>query len=400
MTVSQKEMVKLKMLWPVEKIKEKDCYFYNIPIEKYLSTTTVKVKEKGEMIMFGGYSYLSLHKNKKIEKKTKQALEKFGTGGHGARLLAGTTKIHRELEKKISVFKETEDAITYSSGYVANISSISSLVGRNDTIIADRKSHASITDGGVLSRATVRRFRHNDMKHLERMLKQNNPGRVLVIADSIFSMDGDIFDLPKASWLCKKYGALLMMDESHSIGVIGKTGKGIEEHYGLPKNTIDIKMGTLSKAIPSQGGYIATSKMLCNFLRHQSRGFIYSGANTPTNDAASIAAIDVIMNEPERVDKLHENVAYAKAKLNANGIDTLDSTTAILPVVCGADWRALELAKHCHDNNIYIQAIPYPVVPKGKARLRLSINTDHTKEQIDYLAEVLKGAKVTSTESF
>ena len=400
-TVSQKETdVKLKMLWPVEKIKEANCYFYNIPIEKYVSSTVVKVKGKGEMIMFGGYSYLSLHKNKKIELNALRALKKFGSGGHGVRLLAGTTSIHRELEERISRFKGTEDAVTYSSGYVANISSISSLVGRHDTIISDRLNHASIVDGCLLSRATFRKFRHNDMKHLETLLKQNNPGRVLVIADAVFSMDGDIFDLPKAAWLCKEYNALLMVDESHSIGVIGKTGKGIEEHFGLPKNSVDIKMGTLSKAIPSQGGYIASSKKVCNFLRHQSRGFIYSGANTPTNDAASTAALDIIMEEPERVAKLHENVAYAKAKLKASGFDTLNSDTAILPVVCGADWAALELAKHCHDHNIYIQAIPYPVVPKGKARLRLSINTDHTKEQIDYLAEVLKSAKISNNESF
>jgi len=401
MTVSQKETAaKLKMLWPVEKIKKANCYFYNIPIEQYLTSTVVKVKDKGEMIMFGGYSYLSLHKNKKIERKAKRALEKYGSGGHGVRLLAGTTSIHRELEEKISAFKQTEDAITYSSGYVANISSISALVGRHDTIISDRLNHASIVDGCMLSRANFRKFKHNDMSHLQRMLKQNNPGRVLVIADAVFSMDGDIFDLPQASWLCKKYNALLMMDESHSIGVIGKTGRGIEEHFNLPKNSVDIKMGTLSKAIPSQGGYIATSKKICNFLRHQSRGFIYSGANTPTNDAASCAALDIIMDEPGRVTKLHRNVTYAKAKLKESGFDTLNSGTAILPVVCGADWAALELAKHCHDNNIYIQAIPYPVVPKGKARLRLSINTDHTKKQIDYLAEVLKGAKISNNESF
>lgn len=383
----------LNTLWPMAKMKNENCYFYNIPIEKYISSTKVEVKDKGEMLMFGSYSYLSLHKHKKIEISARKALENFGSGGHGVRLLAGTTSVHKELEKKISQFKETEDALTYSSGYVANLSSISSLVGRNDTILSDRLNHASIIDGCLLSRATTRRFRHNDTNHLEELLKKNNQGRVLVIADAVFSMDGDIFDLPKAAWLCEKYDALLMIDESHSIGVIGKTGRGIEEHFGLPSDSVHIKMGTLSKTIPSQGGYIASTKYICENLRNHSRGFIYSGANTPTNDAASIAAIDIILNEPERVDRLHKNVKYAKSKLQEKGVQVLDSDTAILPVFCGSDWNAFYMAKKCHEKNIYIQAIPYPVVPKGSARLRLSINTDHTKEQIDYLADVLEEAK-------
>lgn len=381
------------MLWPYEDVVNTNCYFYNIPIEKYLSSTTVEVRGKGEMIMFGGYSYLSLHKHNDIEVSVKKALEEFGSGGHGVRLLAGTTAVHRELEEKISFFKGTEDAITYSSGYIANLSSISAIVNRNDTILSDKLNHASIIDGSILSRATLRKFKHNDINHLEDLLKQDNKGKVLVIADAVFSMDGDIFDLPKASWLCKKHNALLMIDESHSIGVIGKTGRGIEEHFGLPNESVDIKMGTFSKTIPSQGGYVASTLEICRYLRHQSRGFIYSGANTPTSDAASITALDIIMREPERVEKLQANVRYTKALLTEKGIKILNSETAILPIFCGSDWNAWHMARKCHEKNIYIQAIPYPVVPKGQARLRLSINADHTKEQIDYLAKVLEEAK-------
>ena len=386
------EKYDFQMLWPFEKVNETGCYFYNIPIEDYLSTTEVRVKGKGKMIMFGGYSYLSLHKHPKIEEATKRAVEKYGSGGHGVRLLAGTTQIHKQLENQISIFKGTEDAITYSSGYITNISTISALVGRNDTIISDRLNHASIIDGCMLSRATHRKFRHNDMKHLEKLLKQDNSGKVLVVADAVFSMDGDIIDLPQMSWLCKKYNALLMIDECHSLGVIGRTGKGLEEHFNLPLNTIDIKMGTFSKTIPSQGGYVATTGKICRFLRHQSRGFIYTGSNTPVSDAASIAALEIIENEPQRVTKLHENVRYAKAELLKAQIPIMDSDTAILPVFCGDDWTAWKMARTCHQHGIYIQAIPYPVVPKRQARLRLSINTDYTKEQIDRLVEVLQVA--------
>ena len=384
--------VDFPLFWPVQELKEVDCHFYNIPIEKYISTTEVQVKDKGQMTMFGGYSYLSLHKHPHIEIAGKKALEKYGSGGHGVRLLAGTTDIHRQLELKISDFKSTEDAITYSSGYIANLSSIAALVGKNDTIISDQLNHASIIDGCFLSRAKLRRFRHNDMGHLEELLREDNPGKVLVIADAVFSMDGDIIDLPRLSWLCKKYGALLMIDESHSLGILGKTGHGIEEHFNLPANSVDIKMGTFSKTIPCQGGYIAASEKICRFLRYQSRGFIYSGSNTPVNDASSLAALEIIENEPQRVTKLHENVRYAKAELLKAQIPIMDSDTAILPVFGGDDWAAWKMARTCHQHGIYIQAIPYPVVPKGQARLRLSINADHTREQIDRLAEVLQVA--------
>lgn len=391
---SVNEKVKdLETIWPVKEIKEEGCYFYNLPIEKHISTTEVEVRGKGKMIMFGGYSYLSLHNHPKINAAVKNAIDKHGSGVHGVRLLAGTTDIHKKLEGKISALKRTEDAITYSSGYMANFSTIAALMTRHDTIFSDKLNHASIVDGCMLSNATQRRFRHNDMSHLEELLKQDNKGRLLVIADAVFSMDGDIIDLPQLSWLCKKHGALLMIDECHSLGVIGKTGKGIEEHFNLPAESIDIKMGTLGKSIPSQGGYIASSDKICHFLRHQSRGFIYSGANTPGNDAASIAAIDIIESEPERVKKLHDNVSYAKASFLQAGIPVMDSETAIMPILCGEDWSALKAARHCHSKGIYVQAIPYPVVPKGKARLRLSINTDHSREQIDYLLKVLLETK-------
>lgn len=371
-------------LWDVEKAKSGGYYFYDIPIEHYISETEVHVTGFGKMIMFGGYSYLSLHKHPQIQAAAKAALEQYGTGGPGVRLLAGTTPLHKALEKSISQFKKTEDAVTYSSGYIANISVISALVGRNDVIFSDQLNHASLNDACTLSRAHLFRFRHNDLEHLEKLLQRNHRGRKLILVDGVYSMDGDIADLPKLVRLSNQYNCILAVDECHAIGVLGKTGTGLEEHYDLPPGSIDIKIGTLSKAIPSQGGFVAANSDICQFLRHQSKGFIYSGANSPVSDAASISAIAVIQSEPERLARLQENTEYAHRCLAEAGFNTLSSQTPIIPIFCGDDQLAYDLAKSIRSSGLFIQAIPYPVVPKGKARLRLSINSGHDKKQIDF----------------
>ena len=345
------------------------------------------------MTLFGGYSYLSLHKHPYIEQKVTEATKMYGSGGHGARTLSGSTNLHETLERKIATFKSAEDAVTFSSGYICNISTIAALVGRGDTILTDHLNHGSIVDGCMLSGAKVRIFRHNDMTHLEEMLQADNTGNVLVIADGVFSMNGDIFNLPVASELCKKYGALLMIDECHSVGMIGKTGRGIEEHFGLSTDSVDVKMGTLSKAIPSQGGYVAGTKAIVDFLRHNTRGRLMSGANTPANIAAAIASLELMEQEPERVTRLHHNTRYTKFKLKEAAIETLPSEAAIIPIWVGDKWKALEMTKYCIQQGIYLQAVHFPIVPKNKAILRLSINTDHTKEQIDRMVEIVKAAK-------
>jgi glycine C-acetyltransferase len=205
-------------------------------------------------------------------------------------------------------------------------------------------------------------------------------------------MDGDVANLPQISKLCRDYDAWLMVDEAHAIGVLGRTGRGIEEHYGLPVDTIDIKMGTLSKAIPSVGGYVAGPKRLCEFLSHESRGYIYSGALPPTAAAAALAALQVIQDEPERLNRLHRNVLYFRDRLNTAGLSTNGSTTAICPLICGDDYRAWRMARHCHKNGVYVQAIPHPVVPKGTARLRASVNASHSEGDLDYCVSVLREA--------
>ncbi len=378
------------MLWDIDHYREQGLYFYLEATQELLPNGRVNVINYGEMIMLGGYSYLGLIGHPKINAAAKAAIDHYGTGTYGVRLLAGSLKLHNELEARIAEFKHADAAITMSSGYVTNLATISSLLRKGDTVICDKLNHASIVDGCLLSMAKFVRFRHNDMEHLELRLQQaDKNGRVLVIADSVFSMDGDIINLPEVSRLCKKYGAYLMIDEAHSVGVIGETGHGIEEHFGMPADTIDIKMGTLSKTIPSAGGYVAGNHKLIDFLKHEARAFIFSAAVPPASAAAAKAAFDVIEEEPWRVQKIQNNYLRFANKLKEAGYNLLFTETAIVPVVCGSTDSAARLAKYCRDNGIFVQAIVAPVVPEGLARLRACISAAHTIEDIDYCADVI-----------
>lgn len=376
--------------WPIAKMREEGVYFYRQSIETYHEDEQVRITGHGDMVLFGSYSYLALNGHPRIDRAAQEAISRYGTGSHGVRLLAGTLDVHRELEAELARFKGAEAAVTFSSGYAANISTITSLVGRHDTVICDKLDHASIVDGCGLSRAKLVRFRHNDMEHLAACLADPaNPGHKLVIVDAVFSMDGDVINLPEVSRLCRRHGALLMVDEAHSLGVLGASGRGIEEHFGLPSDAVDVKLGTLSKAIPSVGGYVAGSHRLCDFLAHQARGLVYSAPLPPSAAAAALEALRVIQDEPERLARLHENVRHFAAALRAIGLSSGDGTTAIFPVICGEDWAAFRLARFCQQRGFYVQGIPHPVVPKGSARLRVSITAGHSKEQLDRFAAVL-----------
>ena len=378
------------MLWPIKEYKERDLYFMLEQTDEILPNGRVRVKGYGEMIMLGGYSYLGLIGHPKIDAAAIAAIEKFGTGTYGVRLLAGTLSLHNEMEKRIAEFKQAEAAISMSSGYATNLATISSLLRKGDTVICDKLNHASIVDGCLLAMAKFVRFRHNDMDHLERRLRDADPhGRILVVSDAVFSMDGDIINLPEVARLCKKYDAYLMIDEAHSVGVIGKTGHGIEEHFDLPPDTVDIKMGTLSKTIPSAGGYVAGSEELITFLKHEARAFIYSAAIPPGSAAAAKAAFDVIEEEPWRVEKIQTNFHFFANKLKDAGFDLLQTETAIVPVVCGDLEDTARVARHCHRNGIFVQTIAAPVVPVGSARLRACVSAAHSLEDLDYCADVI-----------
>jgi glycine C-acetyltransferase len=372
----------------VDEIKEHDYYFYNQAMEEMLPNAKVRVKGR-IMGMYASYSYLGLVGHPRINEAAKRAVDKFGTGTNGVRTLAGTLTIHNELEETIANFKHTEDAVTYTSGYVTNLTAISTLMGRGDYVFSDKINHASIVDGCLMSGAEFRRFRHNDMEHLEGLLK-NAPADVskLVIADSVFSMDGDIIDLPRIVELTKKYNAWLMIDEAHSVGVLGKTGTGIEEHFGMG-DVIDIKMGTLSKTIPSVGGYVAGKKELIDFLRHGSRAYIFSAALPPAQAAAANEAFKVILDEPERIERLNANTRQFIGGLKGMGFDTLLTETAIVPVLCGTDEKAFELTKQCQENDVFVLPVVSPAVQEGMSRLRATVTAAHDPSDIEHAMEVI-----------
>ena len=375
----------------VRKLRKDDLYFYNQPVEEIKGGARVIVKGR-EMGMYASYSYLGLIGHPRINAAAKAAIDRFGTGTNGVRLLAGTLTVHTELEETIAAFKGAEAAITYSSGYSTNLSVISTLMGRGDYVISDKLNHASIVDGCIMSGAEFRRFKHNDMLELERRLQQL-PGDAakLVVADAVFSMDGDVLNLPKTVELCQKYKAWLMIDEAHSIGVLGKTGRGIEEHFGLG-DVIDIKMGTLSKTIPSVGGYVAGKKELVQYLRHASRAYIFSAALPPAQAAAANEAFKVILDEPWRIEKVNANGRQFIDGLKKAGFDTMLTTTAIVPVLCGPDERAFALTQACQHKDLFVLPVVSPAVPEGQSRLRATVTAAHEPEEIDYALGVIEKA--------
>ncbi len=369
-------------------LKENDLYFYNQAVEEMLEDSKVRVHGR-VMGMYASYSYLGLVGHPRINAAAKAAVDKFGTGTNGVRTLAGTLTIHNELEETISNFKHTEAAITYTSGYATNLTVISTLMGRGDYVFSDKLNHASIVDGCLMSGAEFRRFRHNDMAHLEGLLT-NAPTDVakIVIADSVFSMDGDIIDLPKMLELCKKYNAWLMIDEAHSVGVLGEKGTGIEEYYGLG-DVIDIKMGTLSKTIPSVGGYVAARKEIITYLRHASRAYIFSAALPPAQAAAANEAFKVILDEPWRIERLNQNTKQFIGGLKSMGFDTMLTETAIVPVLCGDDDMAFAMTREAQHNDVFVLPVVSPAVPEGLARLRATVTAAHDPSEIERAMDVI-----------
>lgn len=367
---------------------EADLYYYNQPITELRGGSRVLVRGR-EMTMFASYSYLGLIGHPKINAAAKTAIDNYGTGTHGVRTLAGTLKIHKELEETIANFRGAEAAVTYSSGYATNLTVISTLVGRGDYVISDKINHASIVDGCLMSGAKFLRFRHNDMDALEQRLQQVESGAAkLVVADSVFSMDGDIINFPKLVELCRRYKAWLMIDEAHSVGVLGETGRGIEEHFGMP-GVIDIKMGTMSKTIPSVGGYAAGKREIVEYLRHASRAYIFSAAIPPAQAAAAKAAFEVILEEPWRVEKLRKNSSQFINGLKERGFNTLYTETAIVPVICGTDEAAYRMTREAQHHDIFVLPVVSPAVPPGLARLRATVTAAHEAHEIERAMDVI-----------
>ncbi len=381
-----------KFLERLNDAKKRNLYFYQAPIEKIYDAHVIV--EGKDMIMFGSYSYLGLLNHPKINEASKKAIDEFSTGAHGVRLLAGTTKLHIQLEERIAKFKQREAGAVFSSGYVTNLTTISTLLTKDDYVFCDKYDHASIVDGAIQSRANFIRFDHNDMEHLEDLLKETPDDSVkLIVVDAVYSMDGDIAPLPALIELKKKYNAILMIDEAHSLGVLGENGKGIEEYFNI-YNEVDIDMGTLSKTIPSVGGYIAGDRNLIDFIKHNSRAYIFSAALPPPQVMAAIVSFDIIEEEKWRIKKLWENIDHYTSELKKMGYNIMNTRSAIIPILLKDDELALKLTRILWDEGILIFPILTPAIPPGSSRLRSCIMASHSSEDIDKALRALyKGGK-------
>jgi glycine C-acetyltransferase len=374
----------------VRSLKEEGLYFFEPEISAHDGAWVVADGKR--MLMLGSYEYLGLLGHPHLKQTAISTIEQFGTGHHGVRLLAGTTTIHRQLEAKLAKFMRSEDAIVFSSGYVTNLATISALVGRGDVVIGDQWNHASIVDGCRMSGAEFLEFQHNDMDALATCLDQAEGRRTLVVVDSVFSMDGDIIHLPATVKLCKQHGALLMVDEAHSIGVLGETGRGIQEHFGLDPQDIDVKMGTLSKTLAGCGGFVAGRDEIITYLRHHARGYIFSGALPAGQASVAIAALEVLEQEPELVARLRNNVRRYLTGLKQLGFDTAKSVTPIVPVMTRNDELTLEMTKLCRADGLLVIPVCYPAVPADAPRLRTCVSAIHSSQDIDFALEVLARA--------
>jgi len=373
-------------------LRSMDRYFYLQPVVGKVNHRVTMVGGQ-ELIMLASYSYLGLMGHEGIEAAAKRAIDEYGTGAGGVRLLTGTTDLHERLEARIAAYSHREDACVYSSGFLTNVAIITALTTPKDMVVMDKLDHASIVDGCMLSGARWRTYRHNDMDHLESILRRakGKYESTMVIVDSVFSMDGDMCDLPTLRRICDDYGARLMVDEAHSVGALGKTGKGIEEHFDM-FGSIDIKMGTLSKAIPSVGGYVAGDRKLINYLKHNSRPFIFSAGLPPAQCATAIAALDVIEDEPWRVQRLQAvQGEYARGLLEL-GFDTMETSTAIVPVRIKDEMKTLDLTRKLFDYGIFVCPIVHPAVPKGTERLRTCLMATHTEEDLATIFEMFERA--------
>ena len=348
-----------------------------------------------QVINLASNNYLGLTAHPKLREAAIQATKDYGVGSGAVRTIAGTMKIHMELEEKIAAFKNVEACVVFQSGFTANAGTVSSILGKEDFILSDELNHASIIDGARLSRAKIKVFRHKDTGHAEELLKEvaNQPGRKLLITDGVFSMDGDIGPVDKLCDLAEKYGAIMMVDDAHASGVLGRNGRGSVDHFGC-HGRVDVQVGTLSKAIGALGGYVCGSKDLIDFLYHRARPFLFSTSHPPSVTATCIAAFDLLEREPERIDRLWDNTRYFKAELgrlgfDIGGITTPASETPITPIIVGDGRRTMEFSKALFDAGVMATGIAFPTVPEGKARIRTIMTSEHTRAQIDNALDVL-----------
>ncbi|MBQ3596956.1 MAG: aminotransferase class I/II-fold pyridoxal phosphate-dependent enzyme [Clostridia bacterium] len=373
----------------VEQLKKADVYPYFHKLETKQNPQVVM--EGKDIIMIGSNNYLGLTSHPEVIEAGVKAIEQFGSGCSGSRFLNGTLTTHVQLEKELAEFLCKEDVVTFSTGFQSNLGIISALVGRTDYIISDKENHASIYDGCRLSFGKTLRYNHSDMEDLERQLKSvPDTAGILIVTDGVFSMGGDICKLPKIVELAKKYGARVMVDDAHALGVLGEHGRGTAEHFGLEKE-VDIYMGTFSKSLASLGGYMAASKRVCEYVRHNSRPFIFSASITPASVACARKALEILKREPNRVVDLKNISNYMRSALKKQGVDLIENDqTPIIPIYTYTNLRTFTACKMLFERGVYVNSTISPAVPVGKSLLRTSYMATHTQEQMDIAAKHIK----------
>jgi len=349
------------------------------------------IVEGKKMIMLGSNNYLGLTSHPEVKAAAVEAVKKYGSGCAGSRFLNGTLDIHVKLEERLAAFFRRDAALMLSTGYQTNLGIISSLAGKDDVVVIDKLDHASIIDACRLSYATVKKFRHNDMSSLEFVLKECGDRGKLVVVDGVYSMEGDIAPLPDIVPLCRKYGARLMVDDAHGVGVLGKTGRGTAEHFGMEKY-VDIIMGTYSKSLASIGGFVVADEDVIHFMKHNSRPLIFSASPPPASVASVIAALDIIDREPERRERLWHNTTKMMTAFKQMGFDTGASETPIIPLVMGEMEQAFMMWKTLNDQGVFVNPVVPPAVPQGRCMIRTSYMATHTDAMLDRVLEIIEKA--------
>lgn len=368
-----------------DRLKEMGLYPYFRTIE---SDQDSKVNIGGRpVLMFGSNSYLGLTNHPEVKRAAQEAIAKYGTGCAGSRFLNGTLDIHLELEEQLAEFTGKEAAVVFSTGFQVNIGVIPALLGRHDYLLLDELDHASIIEGSRLSFARTIKFRHNDMSSLKMALKSCAPERIkLIVVDGIFSMDGDIANLPEITRLAEEYGAIVMVDDAHSLGVIGDGGRGTASHFGLTDQTALI-MGTFSKSLASIGGFIASDSATINYLKHHARSLMFSASISPAATASALAALQVIKREPERIERLWANTRYALGAFPALGFDIGEACTPIIPIYIRDNTKTFQMATRLLDEGIFVNPVTSPAVAAENSLIRFNLMATHTTEQIDTAIE-------------
>lgn len=360
-------------------------YPYFKPIESGQGSQVI-IKGR-RMIMIGSNNYLGLTSHPKLKDAARKAVEKYGSGCTGSRFLNGTLDIHEELEAKLAEFMGKEAALVFSTGFQTNLGTISTVVGRGDVVITDRADHASILDGCRLSFGKLMKFKHNDMEDLERVLDTSGKKGKLIVVDGIFSMEGDIADLPNIVKLAKRYGARVMVDDAHSIGVLGGNGRGTAEHFDL-MDEVDIVMATFSKSFASIGGFIVAKEEVIDFIKHNSRALIFSASPPPASVAVVLAALEIIKEEPERRRKLWENTRMMLEGFKGMGFDTGTSQTPVIPIIIGDQMKTFIFWRRLFEEGIFANPAIPPAVPPGRSLIRTSYMATHTKDELNRVLEV------------